>query len=66
MTISVAFDQLGPDNWNDFRHDVSATRRRRGKAWLGAALNAYLALLSPLLSVAELFGANHDTDWGKR
>jgi hypothetical protein len=66
MTISVAFDQLGSDNWNDFRDDVSATRQRRGKAWLGAALNVYLALLSPLLSVAEWFGANHDTHWGNR
>ena len=66
MTISVAFDQLGSDNWSDFRDDVSTTRRRRGKAWIGAALNVYLAVLSPLLSVAELLGANRDTHWGNR
>jgi hypothetical protein len=66
MTISVAFDQLGPDNWGDFRSDVQATRRLRGKPLLGAALNAYLALLSPVLTVAEIFGANRDTHWGNR
>jgi histone arginine demethylase JMJD6 len=66
VTISVAFDQLGPDNWNDFRSDVKSTRRRRGKAWLGSALNVYLALLSPLFSVAERFGANREKHWGSR
>jgi histone arginine demethylase JMJD6 len=63
VTISVAFDQLGPDNWVDFRNDVEATRRRRGKAALGLALNAYLALLSPVLAIAERFGANRNTTW---
>ena len=66
MTISVAFDQLGTDNWRDFRDDVKATRVRRGKPLLGAALNIYLTLLSPLLAVAERFGANRDCRWGNR
>jgi histone arginine demethylase JMJD6 len=66
VTISVAFDQLGPDNWNDFRDDVYATRVRRGKRWLGAALGIYLTLLTPLMSIAECLGANRDTRWGER
>jgi hypothetical protein len=66
MTISVAFDQLGPDNWRDFRSDVQATRVRRGKPLLGAALDAYLALLSPVFAIGEIFGVNGDKDWGKR
>ena len=66
MTISVAFDQLGPDNWADFRSDVKATRVRRGKPLLGAALDAYLALLSPVFAIGEIFGVNGDKDWGNR
>jgi hypothetical protein len=65
LTISVAFDQLGPDNWKDFRRDVKDTRTRRGKPMLGAALNIYLALLTPVLAIAERFGANRPTRWDK-
>ena len=31
MTISVAFDQLGPDNWRDFTGDVVSEQRRLGR-----------------------------------
>jgi histone arginine demethylase JMJD6 len=66
VTISVAFDQLGPDNWKDFRRDVLATRLRRGKRLLGAGLHLYLGLLTPVLAVAERLGADRDTGWADR
>ncbi|HEV7490285.1 MAG TPA: cupin-like domain-containing protein [Rhodanobacteraceae bacterium] len=67
MTISVAFDSLGPDNWRDFIGDVSAEKRRTGKPLKALALSVYLHSLGALLSVAEaLFGANKPIGWGQR
>jgi histone arginine demethylase JMJD6 len=65
-TISVAFDQLGPDNWPDFIGDVVGDRRRAGHALKGLALGAYLRLLGPFLALGEMFGANGNTVWGVR
>ncbi len=65
-TISVAFDQLGPDNWSDFIGDVVADRRRLGAAAKGRALGLYLRGAGRLMSVAERFGAHCQTSWGRR
>jgi histone arginine demethylase JMJD6 len=66
MTISVAFDQLGPDNWSSFVGDVTDERRRLGHPGKALALGAYLGLLGPLLGLAEQAGANRNTGWGRR
>lgn len=64
MGITVAFDQLGADNWTDFVRDVCAAEYRSGRALHARLLGGYLKVLGPLLSLAERFGANHRTDWG--
>lgn len=66
MTISVAFDQLGPDNWNDFVADVVAQARRSGKSVKGFVLGAYLCVVDTLFRVSERFGAHRSAVWGKR
>lgn len=66
LTISVAFDQLGPDNWRDFVGDVVDERRRVGQRVKAAALGAYLTLLGPLLSTLERFGLDSAVEWGLR
>jgi histone arginine demethylase JMJD6 len=66
MTISVAFDQLGPDNWRSFVNDVTDERRRSGSQGNAMALGAYLGALGPLLGVAERFGVNRNREWGQR
>lgn len=66
MTISVAFDQLGPDNWRAFIGDVADERRRTGHPLKALAFSAWLGLIGPLLSLAETFGANRPRDWGQR
>ena len=67
MTISVAFDQLGPDNWNDFIGDVVADRRRAGHPLKAFALGAYLRALGPLFTLVEgLVDANKPLGWGAR
>jgi histone arginine demethylase JMJD6 len=66
MTISVAFDQLGPDNWSSFVGDVTDERRRLGRSGKALALGAYFGVLGPLLGLAEHAGANRKTDWGWR
>jgi hypothetical protein len=66
MTISVAFDQLGPDNWRAFIGDVADERRRAGRPLKALAFSAWLSLIGPLLSLAETFGANRPRDWGQR
>lgn len=66
LTISVAFDQLGPDNWPDFVADVVAQRRRGGKPLKAFALGAYLRLIGPALALAERFGGNRRRVWGSR
>lgn len=66
MTISIAFDQLGPDNWPDFVGDVCGDSRRSGHALRALAFGTYLRLLGPLLVLTELFGANRSRRWGVR
>jgi cupin-like protein len=64
VTISIAFDQLGPDNWSAFIGDViDARKSRRVRTW---TLGAYLRSIGPLLNAAERFGANQSRGWGKR
>ena len=65
-TISIAFDQLGPDNWSAFIGDVVEQRQRLGHPVKAFLLGSYLRLLGPLLSVAESAGVNHSRGWGKR
>jgi hypothetical protein len=66
MTISVAFDQLGPENWRSFVGDVTNERRRLGNPGKALLLGTYLSLLGPLLGLAELGGANRHSGWGRR
>ncbi|MFZ0872703.1 MAG: cupin-like domain-containing protein [Rhodanobacter sp.] len=66
MTISVAFDQLGPENWRLFVGDVINERRRLGNPGKALSLGTYLNLLGPLLGLAELGGANQHSGWGRR
>jgi hypothetical protein len=65
-TISVAFDQLGPDNWSDFVGDVVDERRRKGHPLKGALFGAWLRAVGPLLGLAERTGANVNDQWGQR
>ena len=66
MTISVAFDQLGPDNWGDFVGDIVAEKLREGRRARALAVGAYLRALHPLLRAIELCGGNRDRNWGAR
>jgi histone arginine demethylase JMJD6 len=66
VTVSVAFDQLGADNWSAFIGDVIEQRRRRGHPVKALLLQLYLGSIGPLLSMAERFGVNHARRWGKR
>lgn len=64
MGITVAFDQLESSNWPDFVRDACAAERRVGHRWRARWLGTYLRALGPLLSLAELAGANRRADWG--
>ena len=66
MTISVAFDQLGPDNWSDFIADVAGQQRRAGRHIRALAQAAYLSAVGPMLALTEQFGANSQNQWGQR
>ena len=66
VTISVAFDQLGPDNWTEFVADVVAQARRAGKPLRGFLLGAWLRAIDVLLRVSERFGAHRSAEWGRR
>lgn len=66
MTISVAFDQLGPDNWADFIGDVVSDQRRTGHRLKAMALGAWLHVLGPLFTMVERVGVNRPLDWGAR
>jgi len=66
MTISVAFDSLGPDNWSAFIGDAVDERRRNGKPLKALALGLWLRAVGPLIALQELGGANRDTAWGAR
>lgn len=65
-TISVAFDQLGPDNWSDFVGDVVDERRRLGHPAKGAAIGVFLHVLGLAMRGAELLGAHRSSRWGRR
>jgi hypothetical protein len=66
MTISVAFDQLGPDNWNDFVADVVAQAIRAGKPVKAFLLGIRLRTIDPVLLLCERFGAHRSPMWGGR
>ena len=66
MTISIAFDQLGADNWPAFIDDVVDDRRRLGHPVKAVLLGSYLRSIGPLLGATELFGVNHSSGWGNR
>jgi hypothetical protein len=66
MTISVAFDQLGPDNWRDFIGDVASQQRREGRRLNALAHTGWLRAIGPMLALTELFGANSHSQWGQR
>lgn len=62
--ITVAFDQLGADNWTDFVAEARAAERRAARPVRAALLGAYLTLLGPLLGLAEAVGLAGIGDWG--
>jgi hypothetical protein len=62
--ITVAFDQLGGDNWTDFVAEARAAERRAARPVRAALLGAYLTLLGPLLGLAEAVGLAGIGDWG--
>ena len=64
--ITVAFDQLESGNWREFTHEVIAHQRRLGQRSRAFWLGTYLRLLGPVMSTAELFGANRRPDWGMK
>lgn len=64
MGITVAFDQLESGNWREFTREVVAHQKRLGQRSRAFWLGAYLGMLGPVLSVAEMFGANRRADWG--
>lgn len=64
MSITVAFDQLGADNWVDFVRDACAAERRSGRRGRACWLGLYLKALGPALRLAERCGANRRDDWG--
>jgi hypothetical protein len=66
MTISVAFDQLGADNWRDFVADVVAERMREGKPATARALGTWLDVVGAGLAAVERFRANRNAQWGRR
>ena len=66
MTISVAFDSLGPDNWSAFIGDVVDERRRVGAPLKALALGLWLRAITPLLALQERAGANRNAAWGAR
>lgn len=66
MTISVAFDQLAPDNWDDFRRDVVAEARRAGRPASALLNGSWLRAVGPVLALHELFGGNRRSEWGQR
>ncbi len=66
VTISVAFDSLGPDNWGAFIGDAVDERRRAGHPLRALGLGLWLRAITPLLALGERFGANRATGWGQR
>jgi hypothetical protein len=66
QTISIAFDQLGADNWPAFIGDVVDERKRLGYPTKARLVGVYLRLLGMGLRATEFLGANHARDWGER
>lgn len=66
VTISIAFDQLGADNWSAFIGDVAEERSRLGHPMKSLAIATYLRLIGPLLRTGERFGRNQAPHWGAR
>jgi len=66
FTISVAFDQLGADNWSAFVADVVAELNRNGAPAKARLLGMYLRALGPLLRACEFLGGNRSSYWGRR
>ncbi|MEO6967036.1 MAG: cupin-like domain-containing protein [Rhodanobacteraceae bacterium] len=66
LTISVAFDQLGADNWADFVADVGGEQRRLGHRGKALMLGSYLSALDPLLWLGERMGVDQSRQWGRR
>ncbi|MGH8164998.1 MAG: cupin-like domain-containing protein, partial [Rhodanobacteraceae bacterium] len=66
LTISVAFDQLGIDNWADFIADVGDAQRRLGRRGKAMMLGLYLRALGPLLRLGERVGVDQSRQWGRR
>ena len=62
----MAFDQLAPENWRDFRSDVIASRRRAGQGARAFSLGAWLGAVGPVLALAELFGGNRRSGIGAK
>ena len=65
-TISIAFDQLGPDNWPAFIVDVVEQRRRHAHPVKAFLLGSYMRMLGSVLSLTERFGASQSQGWGNR
>ena len=66
FTISVAFDQLGADNWTAFVADVVAELRRNGKPIKARLLDVYLRGVGVLLDAYEFLGGGRSQSWGVR
>lgn len=62
--ITIAFDQLGADNWKDFVGEVCAAERRAKRNFRASLLGIYLSALGPLLGLVEFLGASNLGDWG--
>lgn len=54
--ISIAFGQLGPDNWDEFVGDVREIAARKGRA-VARSISAYLAGVAALATLRERIGA---------
>lgn len=65
LTVSIAFDQLEPGNWDDFKRDFVTEHRHAPGAALALA-RAWLAMAGPLLSVIERLGGGRNRHWAKR
>lgn len=55
--ITIAFDQLGSDNWAEFVGEVCAAERRAQRNGRAVVLAVYLRMLGPWLDFTERWGA---------
>lgn len=63
MGITVAFDQLCADNWQDFVRDACAAERRAGRSGRSRWLWVYLQALGPVLSLTEGLHPGRRAGW---